>query len=398
MFVWLRSRTGFLCHLHSVYPFLGPYLQGFYRTLYPPKERSSGRQRQSDDVAQAEEDEEFSQRIDYNAKERAHLSWVEEDELDQSTVQSDSRSDQTNDPPSFVYPAQRMRNDVLALEEFFKSEEPPIVSIRSTKVTVILYMFGDASGLGKGNSVKPKNVPGKLNTQANNLRFRIGIWKPEESEESSNWREFTNVIESLEDEGEQGNLKGAEVFFCTDNSTTEAAIAKGTSSSDKLNALVIRFHLIEVKYQCKMWVCHVSGKRMQAQGTDGISRGCLEDGVMTGLLMESFLPFHDSALQRSESLSNWLVSWCGDEEAEFLSPEQWFTRGHDHLGGNIGSDGFLEAIHPIWHLRVVSSPSCRRCRTGGVAEGEDQENQVESRFRLSSTDDSSLDTPTLQSC
>jgi hypothetical protein len=32
------------------------------------------------------------------------------------------------------------------------------------------------------------------------------------------------VVEALEEEAAQGNLKGAEIFLCTDNSTVEAAL------------------------------------------------------------------------------------------------------------------------------------------------------------------------------
>jgi hypothetical protein len=57
------------------------------------------------------------------------------------------------------------------------------------------------------------------------LSVQIGIWGYAESiEESCNWREFTNVVEGLEEKGQKGTLTNCIVFFFTDNSTVEAAL------------------------------------------------------------------------------------------------------------------------------------------------------------------------------
>jgi hypothetical protein len=78
----------------------------------------------------------------------------------------------------------------------------------------------------------------------------------------------------------------------------------------------------------KIHVIHVSGERMKEQGSDGLSRGNLDTGVMAGKEMLSFVPIHESALQRSDTLEPWLRTFVG-EDTEFLSPKDWFTRGHD---------------------------------------------------------------------
>jgi hypothetical protein len=106
------------------------------------------------------------------------------------------------------------------------------------------------------------------------------VWTTEESEESSNWREFTNVVETLEEEAASGKLDKCILYFFTDNSTVESALYKGTSSSRKLLELVIRVRLLETKHSITLHVVHVSGKRMIAVGVDGISRGLLNEGVM----------------------------------------------------------------------------------------------------------------------
>jgi hypothetical protein len=49
--------------------------------------------------------------------------------------------------------------------------------------------------------------------------------------------------------------------------------------------------------------------------------------------MLSFIPLHLSALQRSQTLKDWIKSWLGNQ-AEFLEPSDWFERGHDMSGGS----------------------------------------------------------------
>ena len=57
----------------------------------------------------------------------------------------------------------------------------------------------------------------------------------------------------------------------------------------KLFELVVRVKKHELLYGCLILVTHISGDRMQAQGTDGISRGLFKEGVSTSLDMEAFL-------------------------------------------------------------------------------------------------------------
>ena len=78
---------------------------------------------------------------------------------------------------------------------------------------------------------------------------------------------------------------------------------------------------------------------MIAQGTDGISRGELNEGIAQGQPMLSFIPLHLTALERHPSLVDWLKAWAGDS-IEILSPDQWFTRGHGHDGGHMDAKGF----------------------------------------------------------
>jgi hypothetical protein len=91
---------------------------------------------------------------------------------------------------------------------------------------------------------------------------------------------------------------------------------------------------------------------MKAQGTDGVSRGQLKEGISAGKDMLSFIPFHLTVIDRSPSVEVWPRSWLG-KEAEVLKPEGWFKQGHHLLGGKIDSKGFWrQEIKPgmfIWN-------------------------------------------------
>ena len=146
-------------------------------------------------------------------------------------------------------------------------------------------------------------------------------------------------MESLEEEGATGNLDGSEVFMFTDNSTVESCSVKETLSSIKLLNLVVRLRSLMSKHGIKIHIFHVAGTRMIAQGTDGVSRGFLGEGIMAGAAMESFIPIHLSALDRSDKVLPWIRSWS-TENLIVLEPRDWFDVGHDIEGFRRGWDGF----------------------------------------------------------
>jgi hypothetical protein len=119
--------------------------------------------------------------------------------------------------------------------------------VRLLNLFLVIYGFGDASGTGFGSTF----------TAPNGISYRIGVWDSDESEELPNWREFTHVVESLEEEAEMNRLKNGIVYFFTDNSTVESGLYKGTSKSPKLLALVIRVQLLETNYGIRIFVSHV---------------------------------------------------------------------------------------------------------------------------------------------
>jgi hypothetical protein len=78
----------------------------------------------------------------------------------------------------------------------------------------------------------------------------------------------------------------------------------------------------------KIYIIHVSGERMKDQGSDGLSCGNVNVGVMAGKKMIDFVSIHLDALERSTTLKPWLDSFV-DKKTEYLTPKDWFIRGHD---------------------------------------------------------------------
>jgi hypothetical protein len=162
------------------------------------------------------------------------------------------------------------------------------------------------------------------------------------------------VVDTVRDEAIAGNLKDSMIILCTDNSTVEASLIKGNSSSKKLFNLTLEVCLLEMLEGAKIVVSHVSGEMMNAQGTDGVSRGQLKEGLSSGQSMLSFVSFHLSAVQRSDDVEAWLRSWLG-ESMVVLSPKGGFERGHDHLGGEVDAKEFWR--HTIKPRTFVWSPA-----------------------------------------
>jgi hypothetical protein len=310
----LETIRGFMCHIGQTFTIVMPFLKGFHLTLssHLPGRNSEG----------------------WKLGDRAWRVYqqdrVDRGELLQEEMDAEhTGGDPDREPPQRIKPVPRLYLDLVALKFFFSGDKPPEVSVRSRNVKVLLYGFGDASGRGFGSTVlTPLGV-----------RYRIGTWGPDDEGESSNWKEFENVVETVECEAAEGTLKGAVMFLFTDNSTVEAALYKGNSSSPKLYNLILRLRGVEMREGAAIHVSHVSGKRMMAEGADGVSRGQMKEGVAAGESMLGFIPLNTGALERHPPLRKWLESWVGPE-AEFLDPRGWFTRGHGTDGGEKDEAGF----------------------------------------------------------
>jgi hypothetical protein len=67
---------------------------------------------------------------------------------------------------------------------------------------------------------------------------------------------------------------------------------------------------------------------MVQQGTHGLSRGEEMGPATQGLSLVGIFTLHLGALEQSPKFFEWIHSWVGVLNLEFLSPEGWYTNGH----------------------------------------------------------------------
>lgn len=309
----LEKMRGYFCHLAMTYPLLFPYLKGFHLLL------SSHQKRRNEDGWKISE-----------------LEWIAELEVkvEKGLLTGDERDNLLHEdqpiPPKHVQAIPRFVSCLKALKEFFAVKVPPSITVRSLHYLLLIYGFVDASKSGFGATIDT----GK------NVTYRIGVWGKDQQNESSNWREFENLVETLEAEGEKGNLKDAVVIIATDNQVTENAIYKGNSTSEKLYDLIIRLRKLELHHGAYFVITHVSGERMKHQGTDGVSRGRLTEGITLSEAMITFCPWHIAPFTMCDSLADMIKSWLKDHTYEVLEPIDWFGKAHDLCEGENDSNGF----------------------------------------------------------
>ena len=322
-FKTLERDVGFLVHLSRTFPSIFPYLRGIYNTLNGWRK---GRDHDGWKLTRREWD--------------LFLAMEEgmEDEDEQATQTSSkgcsagpSSPSKSSRAPGKVKPVPRLSRDLTALQRLFSDDKPPLRLVRGQLIHAVKYAFGDASKAGFGASW--------ISSQG--VKYRFGTWGRDMDSGSSNLRELKNLVDTLKKMADGDELEGSEIFIFTDNSTAEAAFFKGSSKSKLLFELILELRELEMKCKTKIHFVHVAGTRMIAQGSDGLSRGNLSEGVMKGTPMDDFIPLNESALDRSHGLKSWLESWTG-EDLEFLGPKDWFVRGHDIVEGEfeVNVDGF----------------------------------------------------------
>jgi hypothetical protein len=241
-------------------------------------------------------------------------------------------------PPPTVQGVPRLLHDLRGLQTLFQFEQPPERKVRTSGYMLAFYGFGDASGSGFGSTIQT----------ASGIRYRYGLWGNDLVGQSSNYKELFNLSEAAQDhirqitfnyltslvddvacEAASVSLTACEFYLFTDNAVAEAAFYKGTSSNPKLFELILHLKQLELRHSFTLLIIHVSGHRMQAQGTDGLSRGDLFAGVMRGQPLLSQVPLHLSAIDRSPGVYSWCHSLAPNSyHLLCLSPAQWFTVGH----------------------------------------------------------------------
>jgi hypothetical protein len=247
----LERKLGFLCHAAQTVKEFRPFLHGFYDTLNSWRPNAANKS--------VEEMWEGTDR-----------SGVDEFDLEEPAVQylqgEEFCAEVSDIPP--VKASEGLEADIHALMSLTSLPTPVERCIRHNAGRILIYGFTDASRTGGGASFERQ-------LKEKNLTYWVSVWSAAEREESSNWKEFDKLVESLEEEAQGGGLKRTAVYMFTDNSTVEAAIHSGRSTSPRLRALVIRFLQLQMMNDCSVEVFHVAGTRMIAQGTDGIPEAIL---------------------------------------------------------------------------------------------------------------------------
>ena len=208
-------------------------------------------------------------------------------------------------PPALVKAVPHLRDDVAALQLLFQGKTPHPRRIWTATQVEVVCGFVDANGKGFGSSLC--RASGEVSDEAKKfMSHRIGRCGLDCDDSTSNYRELENLVDAVEAEAEQGSLRDAELMLMTDNMVAEAAVHKGTSSSQKLFELVLQLRRLEMVHDFSPLVIHVAGTRMIEQGTDGLSRGTMLEGVMVGKSFLSCVPLHKGAVDRSPELVAWL--------------------------------------------------------------------------------------------
>jgi hypothetical protein len=196
----------------------------------------------------------------------------------------------------------------------------------------VFYSFGDASRKQFwATLLENYNCQGRLDgtgTNSSGIHFQIGLWLPEEEEESSNYKELRNLVDTVSEEAMARRLKNCKLFVLTDKSTVEGCIYPRNSKSPYLHALVLDLQTLEMTYGMTIHFVHISGCRMFAQGTDGCSRRTMMEGVIAGQDKLSFIDLACMAVKRHPPLLTWVCSWTGWPKLEPLTPKRCFEEGH----------------------------------------------------------------------
>jgi hypothetical protein len=247
-------------HIVMTYPFLKPYLTGLHVTI-------DGWRRGRD-----EEGWKLSAR-----KQVEEASGDDDDSLE--------------DIPELIKLAPRLTSDVEALMRLSNTPKAPLYRVRWAVTKLVYYGFGDASGAAFGGTMAMEF----------GVDFDYGQWCYEDLEMSSNWKELRNLVGYLKRVVRENNLYDCEIFIFTDNTTAENAFWKGTLKSKYLSDLI---ELRELKrdYRLHLHMCHVSGRRIIVQGTDGLSRGNHSEGVMRGENFLKYIPIGIDPFTRSSKL------------------------------------------------------------------------------------------------
>ena len=166
------------------------------------------------------------------------------------------------------------RASIRALEWWrdFLEINPGAATCRSTSANGLVMKWGDGSGTGTGGTTELYPLTA-AQERCPNIELWMGVWKVQAQVQTSNWKEARTILEALRQEKDGRRLKGATVFYMTDNLVSYYVINNGSSREFKLHGLVMEIKALELELGFHLEVVHVPGTLMIDQGTDGLSRG-----------------------------------------------------------------------------------------------------------------------------
>jgi hypothetical protein len=226
-----ERKRDFLIHMVQTYPALNPYLKGIHGTI------DSWRKNRDENGFRVGETKRMSrdgslkspQSVAHNEPpEPMHsdpedpLAW--DDKFGNFNL-SRFGDKELEQPPSKVHPVKRLEIDLTTMLLLTESEDAPRRNVRPGQSAHAIYGFGNASKDG---------FRGLVEVEGKGIVWRSGTWNHTMREESSNYREFSNLVEVIESLVKKGTLKGHELFMFTDNLTRESAFFKGTLTSEKM--------------------------------------------------------------------------------------------------------------------------------------------------------------------
>ncbi len=391
----LLSDRGFLVYVTRTYPTMVPYLKGFHLTIEMWRggwDSEGWKLREGNDISVSSSQSMSSWDVTRAGCHGINLSLVASYSVEQSEDEDVARASHRMrlkggseglyaPQDGFTHPVPRFKTDVAALMRLSDFELPPLRVVRPTHVVKVFYGFGNALGKQFGARLSENyNCWGRLSgmsTGSGSIRFRIGLWSPEEEEESSNYKELRNLVNLVWEEAKAGRLKDCKLFVFTDNSTAEGCFYRGNSKSVHLHALVLELRTLQMTYGMTIHIIHIVGSRMIAQGTDGCSRGSLMEGVMAGQDMLSFIDLARTAVEHHPPILEWIRSWTDRPKLEPLSPEGWFEEGNGFVGGMLDKNKVWIPTHEgknkmhLW----VPPPLCGGRGSRRIVEGPPQEDR-----------------------
>lgn len=309
----LQSDRGFLVYVTQAFPGMKPYLKGFHLSLESWREGRNSEGWKARPVGMEAGAVEMEAGAEVQSE--AEDGFSEMDAMKMNLVlQADAELDagERNRGPSggVTRAVPRFRSDLEALIALSAGRAPAIRKVRSGKCRMMVYGFVDASAAGFGATIeRPEGLYG-----------RFGLWGRDSEEDSSNYRELNNLVETVEEEAAEGYLGGGELWIFTDNSTAESVVHKGGSKSPRLHELVVRLRKAEMNNGFTLFVVHVAGTRMIAQGTDGLSRGSFLEGVVSGSQMLSFIDLALPATIRAPAVVEFVKSWVEPVVGDLRTP------------------------------------------------------------------------------